>query len=106
MHREDRGCPLGDCCLDLGGIDIQGGVLNVNHNRIATLPDYARCCRHIAEGCGYHLLPDIQCAQCELQRNGTIGDVEKMLQTQLLFESKLKLIDQRSMICQPATIPD
>src|SRR5690606_21477532 len=74
-----------DSRLYFFGIDVTGGGINVNKNRLASLPYKTACCGNVRKRCRDDFALKTKCLDRQLYGYGTIRDKEQVFYVEIFF---------------------
>lgn len=87
-------------------VDGQFVRKDIHEYRLTSLPDDARSRGHIRKRRGDNFSLKSEGFNSKLQGDGTVGDKEEVIYTQVIFKPQFKFIDQRTVVGQPIPFPN
>lgn len=106
MHWHDGGGARGDGCLNLVGVEIASGRVDVNEDWLATIPPDAVGGSHETIRCGDNLARDAKCLKGGEQWQGSIGEEAHEWHLEVGGKFLLQLSVVTTIVGNPLTVPN
>ena len=106
MHWHDGGGARSDGSLNLVGVEVASGRVDVHENRLATVPPDTMGGSHEAIRCGDDLARDAQCLEGGEQRQGSVSEEAHVWHLEVGGEFLLQFSVVTAVVGNPLTVPN